>query len=59
MLQSTQLTAPKDILLAPGDPSCFGADVDLLLNWWYGDNVWMTSVAMKRRTKNEQDSFNA
>ncbi len=25
-----------DILLAPGDPSCFGADVDLLLNWWYG-----------------------
>ena len=31
-----------DILLAPGDPSCFGADVDLLLNWWYGDNVWMT-----------------
>ncbi|MED9892851.1 MAG: ABC transporter substrate-binding protein [Collinsella sp.] len=30
-----------DILLAPGDPSCFGADPDLLLNWWYGDNVWM------------------
>ena len=29
-----------DILLAPGDPSCFGADPDLLLNWWYGDNVW-------------------
>ena len=22
-----------DILLAPGDPSCFGADPDLLLNW--------------------------
>lgn len=30
-----------DILLAPGDPSCFGADPDLLLNWWFGDNVWM------------------
>lgn len=30
-----------DILLAPGDPSCFGGDTDLLLNWWYGDNVWM------------------
>ena len=30
-----------DILLAPGDPSCFGAAPDLLLNWWYGDNVWM------------------
>ncbi len=30
-----------DLLLAPGDPSCFGADPDLLLNWWYGDNTWM------------------
>lgn len=30
-----------DLLLAPGDPSCFGADPDLLLNWWYGNNVWM------------------
>lgn len=30
-----------DLLLAPGDPSCFGADPDLLLNWWYGDNIWM------------------
>lgn len=29
-----------DILIAPGDPSCWGADPDLLLNWWYGDNVW-------------------
>lgn len=30
-----------DLLLAPGDPSCFGGDTDLLLNWWFGDNVWM------------------
>lgn len=30
-----------DLLLAPGDPSCFGGDTDLLLSWWYGDNVWM------------------
>ena len=30
-----------DLLLAPGDPSCFGADPDLLMNWWYGDNAWM------------------
>ncbi len=30
-----------DILLAPGDPSCFGADPDLLLSWWFGNNVWM------------------
>lgn len=34
-----------DLLLAPGDPSCFGADPDLLMNWWYGDNVWMKSRA--------------
>lgn len=30
-----------DLLLAPGDPSCFGADPDLLMNWWYGSGVWM------------------
>ena len=30
-----------DLLLAPGDPSCFGADPDLLMNWWFGDSVWM------------------
>ena len=30
-----------DMLLAPGDPSCFGADPDLLMNWWFGDSVWM------------------
>ncbi|MDO5107858.1 MAG: ABC transporter substrate-binding protein, partial [Coriobacteriaceae bacterium] len=23
------------------DPSCFGGDTDLLLNWWFGDNIWM------------------
>ncbi len=34
-----------DMLLAPGDPSCFGADPDLLMNWWYGNNVWMTKRA--------------
>ncbi len=34
-----------DLLLAPGDPSCFGNDPDLLMNWWYGDNTWMQSRA--------------
>ena len=34
-----------DLLLAPGDPSCFGADPDLLMNWWYGDNAWMQTRA--------------
>ncbi|MGI6755140.1 MAG: ABC transporter substrate-binding protein [Atopobiaceae bacterium] len=32
-----------DLLLAPGDPSCFGADPDLLMNWWYGNNSWMNT----------------
>ena len=27
-------------MLTPGDPSCFGNDPDLLMTWWYGDNVW-------------------
>ncbi|MFS0853531.1 ABC transporter substrate-binding protein [Microbacterium sp. 179-I 3D4 NHS] len=28
------------VAVAPGDPSVFGSDPDLLMNWWYGDNVW-------------------
>ena len=31
------------VLLAPGDPSVFGNDADLLMNWWFGDNVWPTT----------------
>lgn len=29
-----------DVLLAPGDPSVFGNDLDLLLSWWYRGDVW-------------------
>lgn len=29
-----------DIVVAPGDPSVFGDDTDLLLNWWYGGDIW-------------------
>ncbi len=29
-----------DVILASGDPSCFGNDPDLLMSWWYGDNAW-------------------
>lgn len=29
-----------DVMIAPGDPSVFGNDPDLLMRWWYGDNVW-------------------
>lgn len=29
-----------DIVIAPGDPSVFGADADLLLRWWYTGDTW-------------------
>jgi peptide/nickel transport system substrate-binding protein len=32
-----------DVMVAPGDPSVFGNDPDILLRWWYGDNVWPKS----------------
>lgn len=39
--QYTDIDNPTyDIALAPGDPSVFGNDPDLLMNWWYGDNNW-------------------
>ncbi|WP_418687136.1 ABC transporter substrate-binding protein [Adlercreutzia sp.] len=31
---------PFDVVLSPGDPSCFGNDADLIISWWYGDSVW-------------------
>lgn len=30
----------NDVVIAPGDPSVFGNDPDLLMRWWYGKNVW-------------------
>jgi len=29
-----------EVMVAPGDPSVFGNDPDLLMRWWFGDNVW-------------------
>jgi len=29
-----------EVMIAPGDPSVFGNDPDILMRWWYGDNVW-------------------
>ena len=26
--------------MAPGDPSVFGQDPGIIIDWWYGDNVW-------------------
>lgn len=31
------------VMVAPGDPSVFGNDPDILMRWWYGDNVWPKS----------------
>jgi ABC-type transport system substrate-binding protein len=43
----TDVDSPTfDVALAPGDPSVFGNDPDLLMNWWYGDNTWT-----KKRTQ--------
>lgn len=38
----TVLTGKYDVVVAPGDPSVFGNDADLLLRWWYGPE-WPTN----------------
>ena len=42
-----------DAVIAPGDPSVFGADADLLLRWWYGTDTWTD----KRMHWKGQDSY--
>lgn len=38
---NTDVEDPQfDAALAPGDPSVFGNDPDLLMNWWYGEGPW-------------------
>ncbi|MCZ9309798.1 ABC transporter substrate-binding protein [Corynebacterium uberis] len=32
-----------DVLVAPGDPSVFGTDPDLLMRWWYYAPTWADS----------------
>lgn len=29
-----------DVVIAPGDPSVFGSDPDLLMRWWYAADTW-------------------
>ena len=43
--------ADYDIVLAPGDPSVFGNDPDLLMNWWYGDTPGPSSALSGRAPK--------
>lgn len=33
-------TGAFNVAIAPGDPSVFGEDLDLLLSWWYRGEVW-------------------
>ena len=41
--QYTKVDAGKmQVMIAPGDPSVFGNDPDILMQWWYGDNIWPT-----------------
>ncbi|MEL4506124.1 ABC transporter substrate-binding protein [Luteococcus sp. H138] len=35
--------AAYDAVIAPGDPSVFGADPDLLMRWWYSNPTWADS----------------
>lgn len=32
-----------DVVIAPGDPSVFGTDPDLLMRWWYSSDTWTDS----------------
>ncbi|QOR48177.1 ABC transporter substrate-binding protein [Trueperella pecoris] len=45
--------ATFDVALAPGDPSVFGADPGIIINWWYGDNVWTKKRAAWGKTNPE------
>lgn len=33
-------TGEYEVCMAPGDPSVFGNDLDLLLSWWYRGTTW-------------------
>ncbi|HHU39281.1 MAG TPA: ABC transporter substrate-binding protein [Propionibacterium sp.] len=43
-----------DVVIAPGDPSVFGDDADLLLRWWYAGDTWTDS----RMHWKGQESYN-
>ncbi len=42
---------PYDVMLTPGDPTCFGNDPDLLMSWWYGDNIWTQGRTCWKKAK--------
>lgn len=57
ILQSAAVYAPDkvnggnfDVLCAPGDPSVFGNDGDILLSWFYRGDAWMKNRASWHET---------
>lgn len=47
-----------DAAIAPGDPSVFGSDVDLLLRWWYAGDIW-TDTRMHWKGSESYDQVQA
>ncbi|MEJ5998290.1 ABC transporter substrate-binding protein [Corynebacterium sp. H130] len=43
-----------DVVIAPGDPSVFGSDPDLLMRWWYAGDTWTDT----RMNWKGQESYN-
>lgn len=55
---------PYDVMLTPGDPTCFSKDPDILFKWWYGNNVWTKgrscwAKADKKTWQDVQDKLDA
>ncbi|MDO5329466.1 MAG: ABC transporter substrate-binding protein [Coriobacteriia bacterium] len=53
-LSENDATPPFDVIMTPGDPSCFGDDADLLMSWWYGDNTWTFARSCWQNAKNSR-----
>lgn len=47
-----------DVLIAPGDPSVFGNDPDLLMRWWYAGDTW-TDQRMHWKGQDSYDQVQA
>lgn len=50
--------ASFDVVIAPGDPSVFGNDPDLLMRWWYAGDVW-TETRMNWKGSESYDEVQA
>lgn len=42
-----------DMVIAPGDPSVFGNDADLLMRWWYANDTWTRLMSRMARISAE------